>query len=103
MLYESNSGPQSFRLHAMKVKPLSMPLGYAKLVINGTRVDHEVLGWEVDFPAGFSEMLEVDIAAFSNQTWDGLQSISIYADFYNDDVAMDWEFCLDDLVVSFNQ
>lgn len=102
-LYQLESGPQSFQLHALKVKPLSMPLGHAKLVINGTRIDHEVIGWEVDFPAGFSEMLEVDLATFSNQTWEGLQSFSIYADFYNANVVMDWEFCLDDLVVSFNQ
>ena len=84
----------------MKVKPLHIPLGHTKLVFNGTKSNNQTILWDVDFPVGYNEMLNVDIAAFSNVTWDELESLSIYADFHNGGSVMDWEFCMDDLNVT---
>lgn len=101
-LYESASAPKSFQLHSVKVKPLSMPLGHAKLVLNGTKINGDVVVWSVDFPAGYNEMFEVNIARFSNESWTDLRSLSIFADFHYSGIVEDWEFCLDDLEVALN-
>ena len=84
----------------MKVKPLSIPLGHTKLVLSGTKLDNRTILWDVDFPVGYNEMLHVDVAAFSNATWNELRSVSVYANYHNGDSVMDWEFCLDDLEVT---
>ena len=84
------------------VKPLSIPLGYTKLVLNGTKLNNQTISWDVDFPAGYGEMFYVDIAAFSNVTWDELRGLSIFADFHNGKSIMDWEFCLDNLKVTID-
>jgi hypothetical protein len=91
----------SFTLHSLNIKPLDMPLAYAKVSIHGKRHDKTSILWNVDFPAGFHDMLYVKIDSFSGQKWDRLVQLEIWADFYHDGSNMDWEFCLDDLKVSF--
>lgn len=77
-----------------------MPFGYAKVSIRGFQNNTQSLVWDVDFPAGFHDLLEVDLPAFSRQEWDQLVKVEVRADFYNGDMAMDWEFCIDDMEVS---
>ena len=95
----------SFTFHGMKVKPLDIPLGYTTLNLEGIRREPslERLSWKVDFPQGFHVPLVVDIAEFTKGRWNELQALEIWADFHNEGVVMDWEFCLDDLELSFDR
>ena len=97
----SNHGPKSFTLHSLAVKPLDMPLAHAKVNLRGHQFSDDTLMWDVDFPAGFHDILDVDIAAFSGQVWDQLETLQMWVDFHHSGTTMDWEFCLDDLKVSF--
>lgn len=96
-----DDGNRTFSLHSLKIKPLDMPFGYAKVSVEGFQNDTQSLDWNVDFPAGFHDPLEVDLVAFSRQRWEKLVKVEIRADFYNGGIAMDWEFCIDDMKVSF--
>jgi hypothetical protein len=90
----------SFTLHSLNIKPLDMPLSYAKINLRGHRNDDTSVLWNVNFPAGFHDGLHVRIESFSGQIWDRLVKLEIWADFYHGGSTMDWEFCLDDLKVS---
>lgn len=98
---EREEGPGSFTLHSLNVKPLDMPLGSVKVSMRGVRHDNTTLLWDVDFPAGFHDPLAVDIASFSRVTWDKLEKIEISADFHYERTTLDWEFCVDDIEISF--
>ncbi|KAI1613269.1 hypothetical protein EDD36DRAFT_465401 [Exophiala viscosa] len=90
----------TFTLHALKIKPLDAPLGLVTVNLQGYRSAADgPLEWSVDFPAGFHDVLYVQIEDFSKQTWNRLKSVELWADFHHDDVAMDWEFCVDDISV----
>ena len=92
-----------FTLHSLKIKPLDMPLSYAEINIRGLKVDNTTILWNVDFPAGFHDMLDVDIETFSKATWDKLLQLELWCDFHHAGSTMDWEFCVDDLEVSFQE
>ncbi len=92
---------RTFTLHSMKIKPLDMPMAYAEVNLQGLRLDNTTVLWSVDFPAGFHSMLEVEIESFSTATWDKLVQLEIWSDFHHAGSAIDWEFCIDDLEVSF--
>ena len=89
-----------FTFQKMMVKPLAAPEPGTNLSIKGYREGKgESLEWGVWFPAGFHEMFEVRIEEFSGVKWDGLRKVEVKADFGYD--GLDWEFCVDDLVVEF--
>ena len=91
---------REFTLKKMMIKPLAAPEPGTNLSIKGYREDKEALEWSVWFPDGFDRMFEVRIEEFSEVRWAGLQKVEIWADFGYD--KLDWEFCLDDLVVEFS-
>lgn len=93
-----NSTFSSFALASLKIKPLDMPpFSYTKLTLRGNRARKSPREWSVDFPTGFHDVLAVNIEEFSCESWDGLESLQITADFVNGGAYMDWEFCFDDL------
>ena len=96
----AKSKSRSFKLHSLKIKALDMPVSFAKINLRGVKHDNTTLLWTVDFPAGYHDMLNVDVALFSGETWDQLEEVQIYADFHHAGTTMDWEFCIDDLQVS---
>ncbi|KAL8983748.1 MAG: hypothetical protein Q9205_002086, partial [Flavoplaca limonia] len=59
----------------------------------------EVLEWHVHFPAGYHLPFLVKMDEYSKQSWTGLRSVEIVADY--GEQKLDWEVCLDDLVVLF--
>ncbi|KAL8864071.1 MAG: hypothetical protein Q9198_010116, partial [Flavoplaca austrocitrina] len=61
--------------------------------------DEEVMKWHVDFPAGYHLPFLVKMDEYSKQSWTGLRSVEIVADY--GEQKLDWEVCLDDLVVVF--
>lgn len=77
-----------------------MPLGRATINMRGVRPNNSTLLWDVDFPAGFHDLLVVDIASFSGKVWDKLEQVEVWADFRHGGTTMDWEFCLDDVDIS---
>ncbi|KIV84010.1 hypothetical protein, variant [Exophiala sideris] len=91
---------ETFTLHAFSIKPLDVPLGLVTINLQGFRsAADDSLEWSVDFPAGFHDILYVQIEEFSKQAWTGLRSVELWADFHHGTVVMDWEFCLDDISV----
>lgn len=95
--------PKAFTLHSLKIKPLDMPVSYAEINLRGLKLDNTTILWKVDFPAGFHDMLHVELESFSNETWDELVWLEIWSDFYYAGSMMDWEFCVDDIAVSFQE
>jgi hypothetical protein len=91
---------ETFTLHSLKMKPLDIPFGYTKVSLRGYQNGSHTLSWDVDFPAGFHDVLGIDLLDFSRQRWEKLTKVDVRADFYNGDLAMDWEFCIDDIEVS---
>ena len=59
----------SFEAQALKIKPLDMPFTCTTPLIRGHKANNKTLAWEVDFPAGFHDMLKVDIRRFSRHNW----------------------------------
>lgn len=57
--------------------------------------------WNVTFPAGFHDMLYVELQAFTGEQWQMLESLKIWAEFENAGTSMDWEFCIDDMEIEF--
>lgn len=115
-------GKEGFELVGMRVKPMDRPesdIG-TNLTIRGWRVGKggggavggrddngdgdgdeggEILEWSVSFPYGFWDMFEVRIEAFSGVRWDGLWKVEVGARYGVG--GLDWEVCVDDLVVGF--
>ena len=91
---------RSFTLHALKIKPLDLPVGFVTINLRGLRSNNSIppLAWSVDFPAGFHDVLVVRMKEFTKTSWEGLTRLEVWADFHNGEVEMeDWEFCIDDL------
>lgn len=92
-----------FTLCSFWLKPLDAPEPGSTIRVKGYREGvekrEEVLEWEVDFPSGFHDIFEVRIEEFSKKKWDHMTKVEIVADFGY--AALDWEFCVDDLVVQF--
>ncbi|KIW13935.1 hypothetical protein PV08_06716 [Exophiala spinifera] len=88
----------TFTVHGLKIKPLDLPLGFVTVHLQGTRPD-ATLAWEVDFPAGYHDVLDVRLQEFSGRVWHGLERLEIWADFHYNGLDMDWEFCVDDIDV----
>ncbi|KIW93412.1 uncharacterized protein Z519_06017 [Cladophialophora bantiana CBS 173.52] len=96
-LYNSS---ETFTVHALKIKPLDMPIGSVTINLQGFRSNDSdaTLTWKVDFPADFHDVLDVRVEKFTRKTWDGLSKLEMWAVFHLDDVTMeDWEFCVDDI------
>lgn len=100
----------SFALRSLQVKPMVAPPPGTRVWIKGFRhgwgekkggEKEELVMFHVNFPSGYYPPLFVDMAKFSKLGWDRLYKVEIGADFGYD--ALDWEFCLDDLTVGFQQ
>ncbi|EXJ83163.1 hypothetical protein A1O1_06782 [Capronia coronata CBS 617.96] len=106
-LQPSNSN-DTFTIHRLKLKPLNMPLGAAKVNLQGVRRcsdgsdGEEVLDWSVDFPAGYHYALDVPVKEFSGKVWDKLETLYMWADFHYNGLELDWEFCVDDMEVEID-
>ena len=109
--WEIDKEKGGFELVGMRVKPMDAPEGGEREVrVRGWRRggregekegdgEEEVLEWSVVFPYGFWDMLEVRIEEFSGRRWDGLWKVEVSARY--GEGGLDWEVCVDDLVVGF--
>ncbi|KAI4265397.1 MAG: hypothetical protein L6R38_009454, partial [Xanthoria sp. 2 TBL-2021] len=61
--------------------------------------DEGVVKWQVEFPAGYHLPFLAKMEEYSDQDWTGLRSVEIVADY--GEQKLDWEVCMDDLVVEF--
>ncbi len=79
--------------------------GYRGDATPGTAVDGDgddgVVKWQVEFPAGYHVPFLVKMEEYSQNDWTGLRSVEIVADY--GEQKLDWEVCLDDLVVEFEE
>lgn len=109
---ETKSGEgKTFELKQFYVKPMDFPEGGdVRITVSGDRSSNrtstgkrgangEVLEWHVDFPAGYHLPFLVKMDEYSKQNWTGLRSVEIVADY--GEQKLDWEICLDNLVVEF--
>ena len=91
----------TFTLHSLKIKPMAAPEPGTDLIIKGYRDGKRDLAWSVWFPSGYHRPLEVYIEKFSRVKWEKLKKVEIFAEFgYG---RLDWEFCVDDLVVELSE
>ncbi|OAL30615.1 hypothetical protein AYO20_08702 [Fonsecaea nubica] len=95
-LYNST---ETFTLHALKIKPLDMPVGSVAISLQGFRLNEDsTFSWSVDFPAGFHDVLNVQVEKFTGKTWEGLTRLEMWAEFHFQNIKWkDWEFCVDDI------
>ncbi|OAP55233.1 hypothetical protein AYL99_10206 [Fonsecaea erecta] len=96
----SDNSTKTFTVHALKIKPLDLPVGSATINLQGLRSNNPeaTLSWGVDFPAGYHDVLYVRVEEFTGEIWNGLTRLEIWADFHFDNIRMDdWEFCVDDI------
>ncbi|KAL9132167.1 MAG: hypothetical protein Q9217_000101 [Psora testacea] len=91
----------SFTLRSLMVKPMAAPEPGTNLIIRGYRDGKDDLTWSVWFPSGYHLPFEVRIAEFSGVKWEKLEKVEVVADFGYD--RLDWEFCVDDIVVEFTK
>lgn len=121
----------SFELVGFKIKPIAVPPGGdVRVVVQGYPHNksntntkkgkgEEKVGvreWSVIFPEGYDEMFEVRMREFARRgrgrggggrggnggkggRWEGLRGVEVRALYGVQE--LDWEFCLDDLVVVF--
>lgn len=89
-----------FTLKSFYVKPMDAPAPGTKISVRGyTNVLKEPYSWHVDFPSGYDLPFLVKMQEYSSQEWRELYKVEILADFGYDD--LDYEFCIDDIVVQF--
>lgn len=107
--------PTTFNLYSLSIKPLAMPIDsvsdpvIANLTIRGwlasapTRAADQQLVFGVKWSSGYAEPLRVDFRSyqFSKLRWEGLDRLDFAVEYGPG--RLDWEFCLDDLVVSFGR
>jgi hypothetical protein len=93
--------PTAFTFVALAIKPLDMPFAFTTVSLKGYKASNETVAWSVDFPAGFHDVLNVTMKTFSSSDWHHLTKMEVWADFHNGDETLDWEFCLDNLEVTF--
>ncbi|KAL8991942.1 MAG: hypothetical protein Q9169_007512 [Polycauliona sp. 2 TL-2023] len=95
---------RKFALKQFWVKPMDFPEGGdVRVIVRGYRsgdtTSSKPLIWHIDFPAGYHLPFLVKMDEYSNDDWTGLGSVEIVADY--GEQKLDWEVCLDDLVVEF--
>jgi hypothetical protein len=100
-----------FNLHSISVKPIAMPTDsdpiIANVTIRGWHADSESaddpLVFGVQWTSGYTAPLLIDLDSkhFSEYKWQALRWLDFAVDFGPD--QLDWEFCLDDLLVGFAQ
>ncbi len=96
------------------MKPLDFPdegevrisvRGYKYPTYNGTaeKEENAELEWHVDFPAGYHDPFFVDMEAYARRgtVWVRLRRVEVEARFGVQ--GLDWEFCMDGLVVAFQE
>lgn len=89
-----------FTLKSFYVKPMDAPAPGTKLSVRGhAKALKEPYSWHVDFPSGYHLPFLVKMQEYSSQEWRELYKVEILADFGYDD--LDYEFCIDDIVVQF--
>ena len=95
-----------FTLVGFWIKPTDGPEPGTTILVRGYKAgeekekeETETLEWAVEFPSGFHDMFEVRIEEFSGVKWERLRRVEVVADFGYE--PLDWEFCVDDLVVQF--
>jgi hypothetical protein len=97
---QAHDPSRKFTVHSLKIKPLDLPVGFVTINLRAfpSNSSEDTLIWNVDFPAGFHDVLVVRIEEFSKARWAGLTKLEMWATFYFNNVEMDdWEFCVDDL------
>ncbi|KAL8927199.1 MAG: hypothetical protein Q9172_001459 [Xanthocarpia lactea] len=92
----------SFALKQFWVKPMDFPApGSVKVTVSGyRRVRTPDFKWHVDFPSGYHLPFLVKIEEYSGREWTRLRAVEVVADY--GEQALDWEVCLDDLAVEFD-
>lgn len=100
-----------FDLDSISIKPLAMPVDavpvIANVTIRGWTADAEGPGsplvFRVEWTSGYSKPLFVEFGSkqFSVEKWERIRLLDLLVDFGPD--RLDWEFCLDDLSVSFTK
>ena len=68
-------------------------------VIGYSYAQDKPLQWHVDFPAGYHLPFLVKMREYSRDQWEYLYAVEVSAEFSVD--KLDWEFCVDDLEVHF--
>lgn len=61
--------------------------------------DEGLVKWQVEFPVGYHLPFLVKMEEHSQDDWTGLRRVEVVADY--GEQKLDWEVCLDDLVVEF--
>lgn len=108
--FRRSEGNGTFTLHAIKIKPLNFPVNHVAVNLRGHRTPppdsialaEAPLSWSVDFPAGFHDVLVVNMEDFTHHKWDNLSRVEVWADFHNAGTTMDWEFCIDDVDIQYS-
>ena len=91
---------QSFALISFYIKPLDAPpMDITVSVIGYSYAQDKPLQWHVDFPAGYHLPFLVKMREYSRDQWEYLYAVEVSAEFSVD--KLDWEFCVDDLEVHF--
>ncbi|KAL9108224.1 MAG: hypothetical protein Q9227_006962 [Pyrenula ochraceoflavens] len=106
----SNSSSSSFTLHELSIKPLTMPPPGATLHILGHKStpssssphsssssSSDEYKFDVNWPSGYDLPLKVDFKDFTGRRWEGVERVESWVEFGSQ--GLDWEFCVDDLVV----
>ena len=89
-----------FTLSSFFIKPMDAPAPGTTIYVKGySKKEEQPLVWHVDFPSGYHLPFQVKLQEYSGEAWDELYKVEILADFGYD--ALDWEFCIDDLVVQY--
>ncbi|KAI4236461.1 MAG: hypothetical protein LQ349_002533 [Xanthoria aureola] len=102
----------TFALQRLWVKPMNFPEGGNVTVrifgsrgdaTPGTAVERDgdegLVKWQVEFPVGYHLPFLVKMEEHSQDDWTGLRRVQVVADY--GEQKLDWEVCLDDLVVEF--
>ena len=91
-----------FDLLTFYIKPMDAPPPGTIIWVKGySHSRREPLEWDVDFITGYHLPLLVKLQQYTGEAWEQLHRVEIWADFGDD--ALDWEFCVDDLEVRFDE
>ena len=91
-----------FELMSFYIKPLDFPDASVTVYVRGYSViDPEPRMWEAEFPIGYHRPFHVQMRNMSGKAWALLWKVEVWAEF--GEGKADWEFCVDDLVVGFEE
>lgn len=99
---EVGNTSNTFAVRSLKIKPLDLPIGFVTINLQGATTNRStsLRKWSVDFPAGFHDVLHVELEEFSQVAWRNLTRLEVWAEFHYNDVVMDdWEFCIDEFEI----